>query len=56
MRFFWLQYGSNKNVEHIPGVDFFTKALPRTKYDQFHRYIVVNTDFSEEKRPKEWKL
>ena len=44
------------NVERIPGVDFFTKALPRTKYDQFHHYIVVNTDFSEEKRPKEWKL
>ncbi len=41
------------NVERIPGVDFFTKALPRTKYDQFYRYIVVNTDFSEEKRPKE---
>ena len=38
------------NVERIPGVDFFTKALPRTKYDQFHRYIVVNTDFSEEKK------
>ena len=37
-----------QNVEHIPGVDFFTKALPRTKYDQFHHYIVVNTDFSEE--------
>ena len=24
-----------------------------SKYDQFHHYIVVNTDFSEEKRPKE---
>ncbi len=42
------------NVERIPGVEFFTKALPKTKTkNQFHRYIVVNTDFSEEKRPKE---
>ncbi len=41
-------------VEHIPGqhnvADFFTKALPKSKYDQFHRYRVVNRDCMEEKR------
>jgi len=43
-------------LEHIPGqhnvADFFTKALPKSKYDQFRRYLVVNRDCMEEKRPK----
>ena len=58
MRFFWLRDRVQQNqfvVEHIPGqfniADFFTKALPKSKYDQFHQYLVVNTDFSENKRP-----
>jgi hypothetical protein len=59
MRFFWLRDRVQQKqfvVEHIPGqfniADFFTKALPKTKYDQFHQYLVVNTDFSENKRPQ----
>ncbi len=43
-------------VEHIPGqhnvADFFTKSLPKSKYDQFRRYLVVNRDCMEEKCPK----
>jgi hypothetical protein len=43
-------------VEHIPGrcnvADFFTKALPKSKFDQFHRQLVVNREALEEKRPK----
>ncbi len=59
MRFFWLRDRVKQQqfvVEHIPGqynvVDFFTKALPKTKFDQFHRYLVVNRNSLEEKRPK----
>ena len=59
MRFFWLRDRVQQKqfvVEHIPGqfniADFFTKALPKSKYDQFHQYLVVNTDFSEYKRPQ----
>ena len=59
MRFFWLRDRVQQKqfvVEHIPGqfniADFFTKALPKSKYDQFHQYLVVNTDFSENKRPQ----
>jgi hypothetical protein len=62
MRFFWLRDRVQQNqfvVEHIPGqyniADFFTKALPKTKYDQFHRYIVINTEISEEKQAKRMK-
>ena len=43
-------------VEHKPGqhnvADFLTKAIPKSKYDQFHRYLVVNRDCMVEKRPK----
>ncbi len=49
MRFFWLRDRVKQQqfvVEHIPGqynvADFFTKALPKLKFDQFHRYLVVN--------------
>jgi hypothetical protein len=28
------------------------QALPKSKYDQFHRYLVVNRDCMEETRPK----
>ncbi len=59
MRFFWLRDRVAQQqfvVEHIPGqhnvVDFFSKALPKSKYDQSHRYLVVNRDCMEEKRPK----
>ena len=59
MRFFWLRDRVKQNqfvVEHIPGqyniADFFTKALPKTKYDQFHRYIVINTEEKQAKRMK----
>ncbi len=59
MRFFWLSDRVSQQqfvVEHIPGqhnvADFFTKALPKSKFDQFHRYLVVNRDCMEEKCPK----
>ncbi len=49
MRFFWLRDRVAQQqfvVEHKPGpgqhnvADFFTKALSKSKYDQFHRYLV----------------
>jgi hypothetical protein len=59
MCFFWLRDRVSQQqfvVEHIPGhhnvADFFTKALPKSKFDQFHRYLVVNRDSLEEKHPK----
>ncbi len=59
MRFFWLRDRVSQQqfvVEHIPRqhnvTDVFTKALPKSKCDQFHRYLVVNRDCMEEKRPK----
>jgi hypothetical protein len=59
MQFFWLRDRVAQQqiiVEHIPGqhniANFFTKALPKSKYDQFRRYPVVNRDCMEEKRPK----
>ncbi len=59
MRFFWLRDRAAQQqfvLEHIPEkhnvADFFTKALPKSKYDQFHRYLVVNRDCMEEKRTK----
>jgi hypothetical protein len=58
-RFFWLRDRMSQQqfvVEHIPGqhnvADFFTKALPKSKFDQFHRYLVFNRDCVEGKRPK----
>jgi hypothetical protein len=64
MRFFWLCIRGRVQkhqfvVEHIPGqysiADFFTKALPKAKYDQFHHYIVVNAELSEGKQAKRMK-
>ena len=62
MRFFWLRDRVQQLqfvVEHIPGqyniADFFTKALPKAKYDQFHRYIVVDAELSEGKQAKRMK-
>jgi hypothetical protein len=59
MRFFWLRDQVRQQqfvVKHIMGqynvADFFTKALSKSKFDQFHRYLVVNRDSLEEKRPK----
>jgi hypothetical protein len=60
MRFFWLRDQVSQQqlaVEHIPEqhnvADFFTKALPKSKLDQFHRYLVVNRECVEEKRSKQ---
>jgi hypothetical protein len=62
MRFFWLRDRVQQHqfvVERIPGqyniADFFTKALPKAKYDQFHRYIVVDAKLSEGKQAKRMK-
>ncbi len=59
MRFFWLHDWVRQYqfvVKHIPGqydvADFFTKVLKKSKFDQFHRYLVVNRDSLEEKHPK----
>jgi hypothetical protein len=59
MRFFWLRDRVSEQqfvVEHIPGqhnvADLFTKALPKSKFDQFYCYLVVNRDSVEGKRPK----
>jgi hypothetical protein len=59
MRFIWLRDRVRQQqfvVEHIPGqhnvADFFTKALPKSKFDQFHRYLVVNRESLKNKRPK----
>jgi hypothetical protein len=48
MRFFWLRDRVAQQqfvVEHIPGqhnvAGFFTKALPKSKYDEFRRYLVL---------------
>jgi hypothetical protein len=53
MRFFGYVTGFNIQI-CSPGTtiyiaDFFTKALPKAKYDQLHRYIVVNAELLEGK-------
>jgi hypothetical protein len=62
MRFFGLRDRVRQHqfvVELIPGqyniADFFTKALPKAKYDQFHHYIVVDAELSEGKQAKRMK-
>ncbi len=61
MHFFWLRdrVRQHQFVEYIPGqyniADFFTKALPKAKYDQFHRFIVVDAELSEGKQAKRMK-
>jgi hypothetical protein len=51
MRFFWLADRVAQrqfNTSHVPGqwniADFFTKPLPRLKFNQFAQYLVVNMD------------
>ena len=56
---------TNIVVRHIPGPTqslflhigvYFRpnseQRLPKSKYDRFHQYLVVNSDFSENKRPQ----
>jgi hypothetical protein len=52
VRFFWLRDHIQKDqfaVKHLAGKwnisDFFTKSLPREKFEQFYAWIVVNQDF-----------
>jgi hypothetical protein len=51
MRFFWIIDRVEQGqfiVSHVPGIwniaDYFTKALPKNKFDQFIQYLIVNTD------------
>jgi hypothetical protein len=51
VRFFWLRDRIQKGqfaVKHLAGKwnisDFFTKSLPREKFEQFYAWIVVNQD------------
>ncbi len=51
MRFFWLVDRVKQQqfvVSHIPGIwniaDHFTKPLPKQKFNQFTRFLVVNMD------------
>ena len=51
MRFFWLSDRANQGhfyCSHIAGqyniADFFTKALPRTKFYQYYPYLAINMD------------
>jgi hypothetical protein len=59
MRFFWLVDRVEQQqfvVAHIAGVwniaDHFTKALPKSKFNQFLQYIIVNMD-NETSEPKQ---
>ena len=52
VRFFWLRDRIKQGqfaVQHLAGrwniADFFTKSLPREKFDQFYVYLTVNLDF-----------
>ncbi len=52
VRFFWLRDRIKQGqfaVQHLAGrwniADFFTKSLPREKFDQFYAYLTVNLDF-----------
>ena len=51
VRFFWLRDRVKKlqfTIKHLPGCwnisDFFTKALPKEKFEQFTPYIIVEVD------------
>jgi hypothetical protein len=51
VRFFWLRDRVQKCqfiMQHLAGrwniADFFTKSLPREKFEQFYAYVVVNLD------------
>ncbi len=59
MRFFWLVNRVEQQqfvVAHIPGIwniaDHFNKPLPKTKFNQFLPYIIVNMD-NETPEPKQ---
>jgi hypothetical protein len=62
VRFFWLRDRIKKGqfrVQHLAGKfnisDFFTKSLPKDKFNQFYEYVVVNLDKEPSvphKRPK----
>jgi hypothetical protein len=61
VRFFWLRDRLRQGqfaVKHLAGrwniSDFFTKSLPKDKYDQFHPYVVVNLD-NEQPVPKQMR-
>ena len=52
VRFFWLRDRIKQGqfaVQHLAGrwniADFFTKSLPREKFEQFYVYLTVNLDF-----------
>jgi hypothetical protein len=56
MRFFWLRDRVKKAqfwIKHLPGrwniSDFFTKPLPKDKFEQFTPYIVVEVDANTQK-------
>ena len=51
MRFFWLRDRVRQGhfrIKHLPGIwniaDFFTKPLPKIKFEQFVVYLVVNLE------------
>jgi hypothetical protein len=51
MRFFWIIDRVEQGqfiVSNVPGIwniaDHFTTALPKGKFDQFNKYLIVNTD------------
>ena len=51
VRFFWLRDRIKKGqfrVQHLARKfnisDFFTKSLPKDKFNQFYEYVVVNLD------------
>jgi hypothetical protein len=62
VRFFWLRDRIKKGqfrVQHLAGKfnisDFFTKSLPKDKFNQFYEYVVINLDREptvQHKRPK----
>jgi hypothetical protein len=54
VRFFWLRDRLKLGhfaVQHLAGrwniADFFTKSLPKDKFEQFYAYLVLNLDLVE---------
>ena len=60
MRFFWLRDRLKQGqfaVQHLAGrwniADFFTKSLPKEKFEQFYAYLTINLDLEPSvSRPK----
>jgi hypothetical protein len=57
VRFFWLRDRVKRAqfyMQHLKGkwniADFFTKPLPKEKFDQFTPYIIVQTESKNEKK------